>query len=475
VRNGEPFRLEGDPVAVARPLAAQPGRHSAFAQELLARPAADLEPQFLAPGRDYQTFQYGTGQVVVVPDPSPLFRLAWSWPVGVDREPLACDAIRAKVDSRHRWPGLRGLEIHDVCASNYTGIDVVGIDARFEEIWPTLRAFLTSDELPLPAARAHLLEIVARREQARQSPLDNLEALHALALRGEFAMDAKLPRDQAMRELDPRRLVDALARVQAVDPDVAYVGPHPEPLLDDLPEPSGTFLSREPLRVRELDHTTVFVLDDPGSPDVLMRVSALVPHHREVAHAPVLAELFEHFTHGEPDRMGDVAGLTVVPLGGRGLGSGRNAHHVQVRAGVADAIHGLEVVLARLQRLRTAAAFERARKRAEASYRAARTAPRNVPLELQRWIDRGLDRDPKFANWLALASVDLAEFDRYAETVATGPLAIAIVGDLAQIDRAALAEIGEVIEVAPTDILRDPGVSDVFALDTEEPCDCPEE
>jgi serine/threonine protein kinase/predicted Zn-dependent peptidase len=472
VDNGPPFRLEGDPIDVAQAPKAAAGQHSALAQQLLAQPAAELEPQFLAPGRDYQTFQYGAGRVVVAPEDSPIFRVSWTWPIGVDREPLACDALRAKVDSRHDWPGLRGLEILDSCASNISRIEVVGVEARFEEVWPALRAFLVSNELPLPNAQAHLDEVVARREQARREPYAKLEAAHALALRGEHSIDAQLPRDGAMRELDPRRLSAALERVQSVDPDIAYVGPRHQLLLDNLPPASRVDAPREPLRFRDLDRTTVFVVDAPDQPDVLMRVSAPVPRGEQSA---VLAELFEQFVHGEPERMSGVAGLTVYPLGPRGLGNGRIAHHFEVRASVGDAVHGIENVLARLRRPRTADAFARAHKRAEAAYRAARSAPRLVPFELQRWIDRGWDRDPKFTNWLALASVDLGEFDRYAETVGTAPLAIVIVGDLAQLDRAALARLGRVVEIDPMDLLRDPGLSDVLVVDTIDDCNCIDE
>ena len=463
-KEGPPHRLHA-PALPTSPILRKPAaRRSPFARRLLAKPAAELEPQFIAQGRDYAQYQYGEGSILIAPDDSPLFRASWTWPVGVDQEPLVCDAIRAKVASRYAWPGLRGLELQPRCATSHVSIDVLGVDEALEDVWPSLSAFLADPEIPFDVAAAHLRQTLAARQGSRTHPQSTFEALHVLAMRGHHGMDAKLPPDEAIPQIPPTDLSVALGRALAVDADVSYVGPRGELFLSGLPDAKGVAGERSPAKFRELERTTVFVLHDPGRPNVGIRVSARVP---EVPKARILSELFEHFVFAAPHEMGDVAGLSVAPLGqSRWHPTQRRAHHFEIKAEIPDAARGVELGLALLRRPRDRASFKHAHARAETSYRAARVAPRDIPRALG---------SRNFADWLALAALEFEDFDAYADALSRAPFTITVVADLSAVDKDVFADFGEVVEVTPDELLRDPELSDRDVLATGRRCECREE
>ncbi len=88
----------------------------------------------------------------------------------------------------------------------------------------------------------------------------------------------------------------------------------------------------------------------------------------------------------------------------------------------------------------------------EATYRARRFAPHEVPSPIVSQLAQGFDGDPLLDKWTQLPSVDLPRFAAFAAAFAQHPPIIAIVANRDRIDMQSLRTLGRIEEVTAKDI-----------------------
>ncbi|MCA9662092.1 MAG: hypothetical protein KC486_27380, partial [Myxococcales bacterium] len=94
-----------------------------------------------------------------------------------------------------------------------------------------------------------------------------------------------------------------------------------------------------------------------------------------------------------------------------------------------------------------------ARTALDQSYRASRVDPRWIANWVRFWDLRGEKSDPRPGEWKAAAALTTAQLQEYASQITAPAAVVAIVGDKARIDLAALSKLGAVKPVEPKDLV----------------------
>jgi peptidase M16-like protein len=437
------------PTLPTLPMRDGPQARSPFVAEVVEAPTQELEPRFLVAGSSYEETRHGAGRVITTQVESPLFWLTWIYPVGNAEDRWACDATRA----RRRSLELSAARVEIYCTRADIRVSVMGAASRFDAIMPRLIAWLRADTMELDADR-YATWVEHGRRMNRETSFFRAMAAEATALFGPHAMDAALPSGAELRSEGARALPVALAAMQRLDPDVLYVGPDPDALREVLPfardrgSPGPTLLvSRDDARPQ------VFLLHDPSLPEIVVRAS--VPWIAESAREQLAAQIHvalvaegerdsEH--HPDDDHFGyDMPWSPAHPVA---IGAG-------FRVAPTQAVDGLKAALAVLQRRPSADEYARLHRELEASFRADRTKPQRIPELVHQW---GADTaDPRIGQWMALPSLAYAQVIEYFDRIAAMPPALVVTGDLSHIDRAALAELGTLVELDADAIMLDTG------------------
>jgi predicted Zn-dependent peptidase len=455
---GEPSTLPVDPLPFPPP--AHDDTLGPWGRALLESPVTPLEPQFLAAGRHFEESRRGAGRVVTAKDTGPLFRLEWVYPRGVASDPWACDAVRAQIAAHERDEGLRGLDIHAVCRPEATSIEVLGVAARFDEVWPGLAELVQHGAPDAASVRDHVEETLALRAEVRTHAIARTEALHAHALFGEHGVDGGMPDDATFERTGASAVPRAWASLRALAPDVLYVGPRPERVRELLaPVPADAIAPREPIAFRELDRPTVFVLPDPGREQADIRVALVGPGTD--ARARLLGRMFEAYPATDPAPDGTAwhpAGLS--PLDPRFV-EGKSVHVRGYRCATRDVPRCIGVALRTLRVEPTREGFAVARARLESGFRGYRIAAADVPADVRTWPLLGSAVDPRLEPWLALGGLDFAAYVEHTEALAQVVPIISVVADPDVLDDDALALHGRVVRVPIDALLRDPDLADM--------------
>jgi hypothetical protein len=430
------------------------GVHSAFVRSLIDAPAIPMEPRFLVEGSHYRVHERGAGRVITTLTRDPIVRLGWILPIGVAEDPFICDALRAFAD---RIP-LAGFEANVHCTTADTRIDLVATAAAFDANASALIEWLGSHELALEDAEMHAEQTLQWRREARSDPWNRAAALHTWALRGPAMLDVMLPSDDSLRTEGPRAMVASVRALSQVDPDVLYVGPRPEQLVEALPPPRNAG-SRPPAppRWRELAVPTVFLLDDPDRDDVSVR--AAVPWFATDPRSQLAASMHMDAAHMASWESSPTLDAEHPEYNARWSPNSPVGIGVGLRAPVGDLDAAVTSVGEMLRSRPGAAEFTGARERLEIAFRAWRVPARDIPDRVRDW-PRGTN-DPRVAQWLALPSLTYGDVTRYyAELDARIPV-LSVAADVRKIDLDELRRHGEIVRVRIEDILRDPMMAEV--------------
>ena len=262
-------------------------------------------------------------------------------------------------------------------------------------------------------------------------------------------MNALLPTDDEVRREGAPRLRAALRRMGEPDPDILYSGPVAARLRELLPAPAG--VEAPPPNAHEVRRPagpTVFLLDDRERPDASVRV--ILPPVAENASQGVAALVFDAYTQ-----------TAMFETGFRGhnlLGTSPDArsfppmHGVVVPCDPDEVPRAVEVAMGLLRRRPDRSMFHDAHGQVEAAFRAERVAAAEIPARVRSW---NRDVDPRVALWLALPGLSHEAFLGFVDTLAAVSPIITIAADTSRIDPEALADLGEVVRVDPSRILRD--------------------
>ncbi|HET6582174.1 MAG TPA: insulinase family protein, partial [Nannocystaceae bacterium] len=291
---GEPWSVTMRPLPFVVTQTAT-GRRSELANALLEDDRTPVEPRFLVAGSHFAERSVGGGRIVTATDDGPLFRLSWIVPRGADDDAWVCDAVRAKVSAAR----LPGLQITPVCSTSQTRITVVGAAHAWPAVWPALAKWLASDELAPDVVREHVATVLRDRATLRDNSASRIVSQYTWFLRGEHALDAELPDDDALRTKGAREIPRALRELVAMPPDLAYAGPQPDAL--HLPPTSSPAPRRvaAPLQMRAVPRPTVVLFDEPHRETVEVWVAATSPARDTDEQLVALAYNYLHSDEGQ--------------------------------------------------------------------------------------------------------------------------------------------------------------------------------
>jgi predicted Zn-dependent peptidase/predicted Ser/Thr protein kinase len=441
-----PFvELPGEPPVLSQ------GGLSPRARAIIDTPVVPPEPQFLVAGSHYAVRRRDGGRFISVEVDSPIAFASWAYPGGVDADPAACDAVRARVSSVR----IAGMDFDAYCTNDMFWVDIVAPADRFVDEAALAFAWLDHGMPSDSELQRYVERALQSRAARRTNAVFRDDAFHEWALRGEHAIGARGLADAELERGGARGLAESLARVDTRTADVLYVGPHAERIADALPAPHGPAAPpRRPPAVRTPARDTIYILDDPGREDVDVRVSVpwpeLDPRTALAASVHDLA-VIRRATEAPPSLdhrwVSTPWWSTQRPL----------AFDVGYHGAPADVMLAIDTGLAVLRREVGAPELDAGRRELEIEFRAARTHARRIPEIVRLWPSK---TDPRVAQWLALPSLESADLGRFYATFSRTPVIVSIVGDVARMDLDALAERGDVVRVAldrMSEILRDSG------------------
>lgn len=449
---GRPWKIDV-PTLPSAPRTAPDDAASPMVKRLIDAPVTPLEPRFLVEGSHYRVETYGGGRFIATDVDEPLARLSWVYPIGVAENPFACDVVRTKAEE----VPLGGFGARVYCTADDTRIDVIGTAVGFANHRAALVAWL-SDEWPnAEAFKSYTKRNVMQRRDMRSDPEARAFTLHQWAIRGRGMIDGLMPADGAY-DNPGQKLATTIEALDRFDPSVLFVGPDAAAMRAALPTPRNLAAvdTRTPA-TRVVTTTTVFVLDDPEREDVSARIMmpwiATTPREQ-------LAGMF----HGEHARMAtwddpQVAEWENPDYTARWSPDPAYAIGIGLRATPIHLVASLERAIATIRSRPAAESFASALTRLEVSFRGARVPPRRVPDRVYAWPSGSTD--PRVAQWMALPSLSYADLEAYWAIVDRTPVIVSIAGKADDLDREALAKIGEVVDVQITDIARDPWMTDV--------------
>ncbi|MBX7081699.1 MAG: protein kinase [Nannocystaceae bacterium] len=462
-RHPGPARNEPVPPLLLPPSGPGAPGPSAFAKALLAQPASRLEPQFVLAGSDVLTLPWDGGRALAVDRDVPVMELSVALPYGLADDAWTCDAWRARVRALRPSFEREGAWIDVDCEVHETRLDITAVASRLDALLPwlvELRKPVLSDQ----DARTQLAAIARGRRELRHGGGWRPDAFAVAMLRGEHGVDAHMPEDAAVARARPESLHAALRASLAQPCELLVAGPDAADFARRIiaagpPQPPGHVRAPVLPRARALRRTTVFLLDEPGRVRAEVRAGLLLEPHDTAArlrtHVLRLAIPEPEFETREPiyrfsmPHDASLASQRVFEV------AGVDCANVDVPA-------ALRALATSLQSPPSTQALAHAREMAEQARRHHRWVGLATAEYARSWgalEDAAGNIDPALAEWAALGTLDDASLLAQHTEFAAKPLVLTVVADLAHVDRAALAQLGDVVIVDDA-VLRDVAVSD---------------
>lgn len=457
-----------------------PDRSSAFAAEIAALDAPEIEPAFVDPATDFAKVEDPAGRTLYhAPNPvNDLFSLTITVDFGdhqdrmigmaallLDKagtENLAPDELKK---AWYRIGTNFGISVGD----NETNITLSGLDDRFAESLGLLAQILGQ-----PAADPETLEelkriVIKQRADAKKDPESIARALTLFhRYGGESPFLRRLSTDE-LAALTVEELLGAVKSLLGYRHSVSYTGSLPleqvrAALGEHLPA-AGTLADPPPykfLTAHAPEQSQVyFVARDTATATVRIEFGDVV---FDEALTPA-AQLFnEYFAGG-------MAGLVFQELReARALAYSAGARYFQGdRAGAENLM--VAAIQTQADKTPDAAAafielldrmplseerFAMAKQSVVSLYRTARIGFRDLLGTVRAWEKQGLEPDPRAARYPIILESSLDTVARFqAERVRDRAKLISIVGNRENVDMDALAAIAPVTEIQVDDIYRD--------------------
>ena len=216
------------------PVAIDPNRESAYLKELLAIPAAPLEPRWLVAGRDYQITPVEGGRLYSAKNPyNDLFSLSFQFERGSRTERELCAAVDLlELSGAGPWTAdefkkklyALGTTLSYSCAEQDSSIHLTGLDRN---LWDSLQLTAQRFDWPNtePGTLAKMIDVaLGAREDEKKNPGAIHYALGQAAMRGRDSEVLKRLPNTELKALEETRL-NGLIRDFPLHPwRAAYVG-----------------------------------------------------------------------------------------------------------------------------------------------------------------------------------------------------------------------------------------------------------
>jgi predicted Zn-dependent peptidase len=464
-REGEPD-VRKIPVLGLSQLPLDSSSHSTFFREVIALPTPVLPVQVLRAGEHYQVETTAAGRLYRAANPiNDLFQLTFRFELGSSHDPVLAKALALWGRSGVGELDLEGFKramFHDAagmaidCRRQQTELTLAGRAEVLPRVLARIDQRLREPKLGEDERRRWAEDVVGKRIQRRETANFKVEVLKQWALRGRespYLCEALTNAQVLALGLD--ELVGKPRMLAERTHTTFYAGTHTADELADLlrlerarPSEGGEYRA---IRFLPQRGTTIHLLHHDAAQAQISLLAPAEPYTPD--HAPEY-RLFDEYVGGQAglifQEVREARGLAYAAQGGHTAGArlgDQNLIWASVGSRADRATDTVALLLALLRELPAQAPrFERARSSAIEKLLGARVRFRGYAFTAETWRQRGIPSDPR--PWLlrALSERGLSDLLEFAAPFGRGGMAITIVGDTSQIDRVALAKLGEVIE-----------------------------
>ena len=440
-----------------------PSRQSEFLKNVLALPAAPIEPRWLVAGKDYQVLPVSGGKLYASKNPyNDLFALTVREERGRKQERTLCEALDLldlagagpySADELKRKLYALGTTVSYSCDERDSEVSVSGLDRNF---WPSLELLAERFDWPNVSSgtldRLIDVEIGARADE-KLDPDAVSGALGEFAQRGRESAVLSRPTNDELKKLDESRLKALIRDWPAWQRRVTYAGPRSASEVAKLLERGGTFKpapAREPLRYlkppktrllfthREMAQAQVgfFAADEVYNPENFVDYQFYSQYMGGGMSSVIFQEVRE-------------ARALAYSAGGGHSTSAKKGDETQAWAYLgcqADKTpEAVELMLKLFREFPSSTKrFEETAKAVEEGYRTNVLEYGAIPGALMDWEDQGLPggdpRPKRFERALAYA---LPEVESFSKRFSAKPMTVWILGDRAHVGVDRLKALGD--------------------------------
>lgn len=436
-------------------------RESALARKVLAMQVVPLEPVWLVEGKDYQRLKLPSGELVASHNGRhDLFTVTYDYRLGEQARPLLCHAL--ELLDRSGAKGMSAVElkrklfamattISTRCDQRDTQIYLSGIDRNLEASVALLDTWLRTAQFDDKTVAALAENRISQRNDQMQEPPVIAAALADWVDYGADSSFLTVPSNRQLKAATGRVLGKLLAQLPDYRHRTTYFGPRAAADAAKVVVLGRHFRAvppRRPVRYRRSKGTLIYEVPRAVAQSQVRIAVAKPPIGR--AERPV-ANLYSQYVGGN---MGSVVFQEIRETRGlaysvwafyktgqytrdqSALIAGMGTQSDKTITAVSTLLGLLRTLPISEQRLATA------RQALDEQYRSSRVDPRQAPLWVLQWEDRGEKTDPRPREWAAFKELSQSDLAAFAKKVASGPTLIAILGDTARFDQAALKKLG---------------------------------
>lgn len=470
-RDGKPELPTIDKPAIDK-VEIDPSRQSAFFTQVMAMPVAQIEPAFIAPGKDYQVRPLSEGVTLYYcPNPmNDLFSFTASIDLGLltdQRLATARDLLDKAGTPRFTPEALKqewyrlGTDFAMGAGDYETSFSISGLDANFGASLALMDELL-QQPVAADSALAELVAItLAQRADSQKDHRTLSQALYLFNRFGEQSAFRRALSNQQLQQLQKEELLGLIRGLRGYRQTLLYTGSLPvEAVLAllkqhySLPAELKTPPAQQPPQVRRPEATQVYLFDKEMA-QALVRIEAGDTPYDETKRPQ--AQLYNEYFGG------GMASIVFQELReARALAYQAWAQYITAeRKGEENLMVGFigcqvdktpeatQVFLQLLDQMPTSEErFAAAREALISQYRTSRLGFRQILGTVRQWERQGLPVDPRAGRFARVQETGLDQMLQfYREQVQNRPRLISIVGDKRKMDLGIIGKAGAITEV----------------------------
>lgn len=459
------------------PVQIDPTRQSAFAAKILAMPYDEIEPTYVAEGKDYRIVDFAPGvDLYYSPNPlNDLFSFSINVQVGTEENELL--GLATSLLDKSGTPNLSAAELQKEwyrlgsefgvgAGANESTMGVSGLDEQFAPTLALMLELVRNPQVEQSTFEELKAIILKSRTEQKQDPGAISRALYLYNRYGDespMLQSLTTAQIQAATKEDLESLIHELLGYKQT---LSYTGSLPlesvvailkeQYQLNDELKDTPEYRFR---RAREITENEIYVVDQPTAQaqvriefsdgtydeDLVIPSSLYNTYFGTSMSSVVFQELREA-------RALAYSAQAQYALGGRlndenlGLGAigSQNDKTVEAIGAFLELFDNMPVSQER---------YDEAKSSMESRYRTSTIGFRSIIGTVRSWEELGIESDPREARFAKLQETTLEDMVNFQQNnVAGKPKLISIVGDVSRFDADELAEFGTVKQVQVDDI-----------------------
>ncbi len=442
-------------------------RRSAFAEQVLKMPAAEMKPEWLVEGTHYKHVDLPAGPMIAVKNErNDLFAVVYRFERGHERERLLCHALEVveasgagdmSPEALKKKLFALGTTVRFFCSSSASFMMVDGIDAGMEASLALVDTWLRQIKIDPATLAAKAENVISQRRDAMEEPDSLADAAGAFALYGPKSEYLLEPTNAQISGAKP----DALAKLAREYLDhthrTIYFGPR---AAEDAAKAVGLGKAHRKVAPRRAETfrkvsrpTFFFAHRDVAKSTITLALPAGVQTRAEKPAATAFTEYFSGAMNSLLfQEMREARGLVYYSWGAVTPGA-RPVDAWALRGGLGTqsdkTVDALTTYFELIKRPIDKVRFASAKAALDQEFRSSRVDPRNSGWAVMTWDEQGEARDPRPERWEAIGAMTPEQLQAYVARYAKIPPTVGLVGNRERVDLGGLRKLGEVVEVAP--------------------------